>query len=465
MPGTGRRVKKGDMLMKMYTQPQPIGKYLDVKLDCDCGRTHYVPIKGVEIGAGALESLPDYTRRLGYKKPYLLCDEITYKIAGARCEELLRAAGIEPAVHVLSHLGFDEATLGEIVVSIPADCDLMIGVGTGSITDMTRYSSFKLRLPCFTVATGAPMDGFAASIGIMNVNNLKATMPAHSTEVIIGDTDILKTAPYRMTVAGFGDLIGKVTCLNDWELARIINGEHYCENIVTLVRECVAQVIKDAPKIKQRDPETLGAVMNGLVLSGAAISLYGDSRPASGAEHHMSHFWETIIEQRGERPAMHGEQVAVGTVLVLRLIEELLAADVDFDAARRAAREYDKAAWEREIRAVYGAAAQAVIDMEAAAGKNDTKARLRRIDSMEKNWDAVCAQLRTLPPAQEIYALLHEVGCPCTPREIGVDKALLKQTFMYCKEIRARYTVFQTVYDLGLLDELSDRVIVKTETL
>ena len=156
MQGAGRRVKKGDMLMKMYTQPQPIGKYLDVKLDCDCGRTHYVPIKGVEIGAGALESLPDYTRRLGYKKPYLLCDEITYKIAGARCEELLRAAGIEPAVHVLSHLGFDEATLGEIVVSIPADCDLMIGVGTGSITDMTRYSSFKLRLPCFTVATGAP---------------------------------------------------------------------------------------------------------------------------------------------------------------------------------------------------------------------------------------------------------------------------------------------------------------------
>ena len=132
----------------------------------------------------------------------------------------------------------------------------MIGVGTGSITDMTRYSSFKLKLPCFTVATGAPMDGFAASIGIMNVNNLKATMPAHSTEVIIGDTDILKTAPYRMTVAGFGDLIGKVTCLNDWELARIINGEHYCENIVTLVRECVAMVIKDAPKIKQRDLET-----------------------------------------------------------------------------------------------------------------------------------------------------------------------------------------------------------------
>ncbi len=69
---------------------------------------------------------------------------------------------------------------------------------------------------------------------------------------------------------------------------------------------------------------------------------------------------------------------------------------------------------------------------------------------------------RRVPPCARF---LRDIGCPCTPADIGVDKALLKQTFMYCKEIRARYTVFQTVYDLGLLDELSDRVIAKTETL
>ena len=240
--------------MKMYDKPQELSKYLNVELQCDCGRTHYVPIKGVEIGAGAIERLPHYVRSLGYAHPLVLCDKITYKIAGARCVELLRSAGIDASEHTFTHLGFDEATLGEIVISTPTDCDLIIGVGTGSITDMTRYSSYKLSLPCFTVATGAPMDGFAASIGIMNVNNLKATMPAHCTELIIGDTDILKTAPYRMTVAGFGDLIGKLTCLNDWELARIINGEHYCRNIVTLVRECVNEVMSEAPKIKQRDP-------------------------------------------------------------------------------------------------------------------------------------------------------------------------------------------------------------------
>ena len=449
--------------MKMYETPQSLDKYLDVKLECSCGKTHYVPIKGVEIASGALNKLPDYVKTLGYKKPLILCDEITYKVAGKRCGELLDFSEINPIVHILTHIGFDEATLGEIVINIPDGCDLIIGVGTGSITDITRYSSFKLKLPRFTVATGAPMDGFAASIGIMNVNNLKATMPAHCTEVIIGDTDILKTAPYRMTVAGFGDLIGKLTCLNDWELARIINGEHYCANITRLVQECVADVMKEAPRIKERDPETLGHIMRGLVLSGSAISLYGDSRPASGAEHHMSHYWETILEQQGERPAMHGEQVAVGTVLVLMLIEELLKENVDFEAARADAHAYNFEAWKASVIEHYGAAADEVIAMEERVGKNATEGRLHRIDSMERNWNTVCAQLRSLTSASSLRALLKDIGCPYSPSQINVDDSLLKDTFLYCKEIRPRYTVFQTVYDLGLMDKLSDRVIARVK--
>ena len=243
--------------MKMYDTPQPVERYLNVELECDCGRTHYAPIKAINISSGALESLPGYVAEYGYAKPYILCDKITWEIAGKRCEELLKKAGFQPTVLIIRHLGFDEATLGEIVLNKPDDCDLMIGVGTGSITDMLRFSSFKLGLPCFTVATGAPMDGFSASVGIMNVNNLKATMPAHSTEVIIGDTDILKSAPYRMTIAGFADLIGKLNALDDWHLAVMINGDHYCKKIDDLVTAYVEDILKKAEAIKARDPEAI----------------------------------------------------------------------------------------------------------------------------------------------------------------------------------------------------------------
>ena len=445
--------------MKMYDTPQSVDKYLNLPLECNCGRTHYVPIKAVEIGPGALETLPRYVKEMGYKRPFVICDEITYKIAAARCEELLKAAGIDVLVHKLTHLGFDEATLGEIVVSIPSDADLMIAVGTGSITDMIRYSSYKLRLPCFTVATGAPMDGFAASIGIMNVNNLKATMTAHNTELIIGDTDILRTAPYRMTVAGFGDLIGKLSCLSDWELSRIVNGEHICPQIVELVRSCVNDVLTQSSRIKERDPEVLGKVMEGLVLSGSAISLYGDSRPASGAEHHMSHYWETIMDQRGENHAMHGEQVAVGTVISLILGEELLKLTPDFAAAREKARAYDKSLWQQEVKRCYGSAAGEVCEMEAKAGKNEPENVLRRIDSMEAHWDEIRRLLSQRPSADSLKALLDDMGCPSTPAQIGIDEADLRDTIRFCKETRPRYTLLQAVYDLALTDELTDRLI------
>ena len=425
--------------MKMYHEPQPLEKYLGTELDCDCGRRHYVPIRAVEIGSGVLKTLPDYVQRFQYQRPYILCDEITWKIAGQRCEELLQEAGIETCPHILQHTGFDEATLGEIVVSVPTDADLMIGVGTGSITDMTRYSSFRLGLPCFTVATGAPMDGFAASIGIMNVGGLKRTMQAHSTELIIGDTDILKNAPFRMTVAGFGDLIGKLTCLNDWKLSRIINGEHYCAPIVELVQTCLDRVMEKAPLIAERDPEVLGSVMEGLVLSGAAISLYGTSRPASGAEHHMSHFWEVV--------------------LVLMLAEELCRTKMDFDAARADAERFDTQAWEREIRRCFGNAAQEALDIEAQAHKNAVPERLARIGRIQQHWDEIHKQLSSLPEAESLQKLLKQVGCPSLPEEIGVDETLLRDTFRYAKETRARYTLLQLVFDLGLTDSLTGRVI------
>lgn len=444
--------------MKMYATTQPVEKYLNVKLECGCGRTHYAPIKAVDIRRGAINALPEYMHRFGYARPYILCDATTYKIAGERCKGVLREAGFAPDVLILRHLGYDEATLGEIVINKPDDCDVMIGVGTGSITDILRFASFKLGLPCFTVATGAPMDGFSASVGIMNVNNLKATMPAHSTEVIIGDTDVLSTAPYRMTVAGFADLIGKLNAINDWHLGVLINGDHYCRSIDTLVMDYVYDILGKAEAIKNRDAKAVGELMNALLLTGASISLYGSSRPISGAEHHFSHYLEVLGDQRGKPYAMHGEQVAVGTVLALTAAAKLASITPDFDAAREAAARYDHAAWENEIRRAYGDAADAIIALEAQSGKNETTGRLKRIDIMQRHWEEVRAMLAGVYPAEKLRALLKDIGCPCTPRDIGVTRDVLRDALLYCKETRARYTVYQLAWDLGLLERLTDEL-------
>ena len=416
-------------------------------------------MKFVSVRKDALEDLPVFAKELGFKSLYLISDEITYDIAGKRCMEILEAAGVKAHIVVLGHTGFDEATVGEILINMPDDCDVVVAVGTGAINDMTRYFSFRMHRPFFTVATAAPMDGFASSLAVLNINNLKTSIEAQTPTAIIGDTEILKGAPYRMIAAGLGDLLGKSTCLCDWKLAKVINGEHYCDKIVELVEKCVDDVLQVADKAKDRDPKVLGDIMEGLVLTGVAMSLYGNSRPASGCEHHMSHYWEMMFEQAGKRPVPHGTQVGVGTVLILKLVEALRKTNIDFDAARTAAKGYDQAAWEEKIRMAYGPAAQGVIDMEAKAKKNETNARLERIDSMEKNWAEITALLEALPASETVMDLLKSLDASYLPDQIEVDEEMLRNTFLYCKEVRARYTILQMIWDLGLLDTLSEQVM------
>ena len=452
-------MKRKVIPMKIYDTPHKLNDYLDTHFTCDCGKEHYASLKTVSIGKDALETIPQIVNDLGFKSLYLISDAITYDIAGKRTMEILEAAGIKAKMVTLTHTGFDEATVGELVINMPFDCDVVIAVGTGSINDMTRFFSHRMGRPFFTVATAAPMDGFASSIAAINVNNLKTTYDAQTPVAIIGDTEILKGAPYRMIAAGLGDLLGKYTCLCDWKIAKLINDEHYCTTLVELVENCIQGVLADADKAASRDPEVLGNIMEGLVLTGVAMSLYGNSRPASGCEHHMSHYWEMMFEQAGKRAVPHGTQVSVGTVLILKLVEALKAMDIDFNAAREAAKAYDQAAWEEAIHAAYGPAAPGVIEMEAKAKKNETNARLARIDSMEQNWDGILALLNELPSSETVMDLLRSLNSPCTPAEIEVDEAMLKNTFLYCKEVRARYTILQMVWDLGLLDQLSDQVI------
>lgn len=446
-------VHKLEYLRNDFTLQECLGR----SFSCGCGKIHTAELRAAEVSSGALLTLSGYMERFGWRYPFVICDSITYEIAGKRVVEILEQAGYPVKCHILTHTAFDEATLGELAIHIDRKCDLVVGVGTGSINDMCRYFSFKLDRPYCIVATAAPMDGFASSVSALTVNNLKTTYEVRMPALVIADVDILKAVPYRMIAAGLGDLIGKFTCLCDWKLARLINDEYYCETTVELVENCIRKVLKNAGAAKDRDPEVIGDIMEGLLLTGVAMGLIGNSRPASGCEHHISHYWEMLFEQQGRRPAPHGAQVGVGTVLILKLTELLRQETIDFSKARAAAIAYDPEGWKEEIRAAYGSAAGGVIEMEARARKNETAGRLLRIDAMERNWEAITALLDQLPTSQQVIGILKSLDAPWLPQDIGVDAGLLRDTLKYCKEVRPRYTILQMIWDLGLLDELTEK--------
>lgn len=435
--------------------------YLGNPFDCSCGKTHSTVLEGVTVSAGAMNALPDYVKKYQFKNLYIACDEITYGIAGEKVMQILKDAGIKAKAHVFYGKRFipDEKALGELMIDADRDCDLVVAVGTGSINDMCRFFSYQMGIPYAIVATAAPMDGFASSGAALIINSMKVTIPAQTPLFIIGDTDVLCGAPPRMVAAGLGDLLGKFTCLNDWRISKVVNGEYYCDTIVNLVTDCIENVLANADHVASREPGVIGDIMEGLVLTGVAMSFIGNSRPAAGCEHHMCHFWETLELQEGKIPVLHGIKVAVGTVMILKMTEFLREKRPDFEAAREKAKAYDQAAWEAKIREIYGASASSIIELEHESKKNEAQGRLARIDSIEKHWDEIVKLMDDyMPTAERMIEILKSLDAPYYPAQIGFDSERLYNALVYAKETRARYTMLSMMADLGVTEELAQKV-------
>lgn len=436
--------------------------YLGKPFKCSCGRTHSTGLEGCTVGAGVLTSLVDYVEKYGFKKVYVACDEITYGIAGEKVMNILHDANIDAKAHVFTGGRFipNEESLGKLMIDTPRDLDLVVAVGTGSINDMCRFFSYQMNVPYAIVATAAPMDGFASSGAALMVDNIKQTIPAQTPLFIIGDTDILCGAPARMISAGLGDLLGKFTCLNDWRVSKIVNDEYYCDTVVNLVKDCIENVLKNADKAASRDPKVIGDIMEGLVLTGVAMSFVGNSRPAAGCEHHLNHYWEAIEIQNGQIPVLHGIEVGLAEVVILKMTEFLRESRPDFDAAREKAKQYDQAAWEEKMKEVYGTASDAIIELEHESKKNDPEGRLKRIDKIEENWDEIVKLMNDyMPSAERMIEILKSLDAPYFPSQVGFSDEMLYNALVYGKENRARYTLLSMMGDLGVLEDLAKKVV------
>ena len=77
-----------------------IAELIDPKgFDCECGQRHAVSIRYIKTGRGVVSCVPEMLEALGAKKPFVLCDQSTYKAAGEKVCEVLKAAGIPVVIN------------------------------------------------------------------------------------------------------------------------------------------------------------------------------------------------------------------------------------------------------------------------------------------------------------------------------------------------------------------------------
>ena len=434
-----------------------VADYLGKTIDCECGRTHTVEIEIVEISKGAMAKVPEFISGDGFNKPFIIADRNTQEVAGKRLQELLSEHHIPFSSYVFDELELvpDEHAVGKLLVNFDTTCDMVIAVGSGTINDISRFLSHRLGIPYYVVATAPSMDGYASTVAPFIRNNLKTTFECKMPRAIIADLELIASAPQEMIAAGFGDVIGKFTCLADWELSAIINNEYYCELVVDITRQSLLKTIDLREGIANGDQGAIGELMEALVLAGIGMSYVGNSRPASGSEHHVSHFWEMRFLFDNKPAVLHGIKVGLATILISQLYERLRHENLNSLLISQISVSSNNT-WSEEVHRVFLDAAQEVIELENAVGKNSLEGHRERIKSISQNWERILEVLDTVPEPQVIRGLLKSVNGPTSYEQVGITHELVREAVLYGKEIRPRYTILQLLWDLNLLSKYAN---------
>ncbi|MCZ8513285.1 sn-glycerol-1-phosphate dehydrogenase [Paenibacillus filicis] len=422
---------------------------------CVCGETHRVPLRKVVLERGALAALPAYAQERGLRELLLVCDRRTAEAAGQALLERCTEARLQAKLYVLAddehgELAADERAIVQLLLHMDASAQGLVAVGAGTLHDIVRFAAHRTGRAFLSVPTAPSVDGFASVGAPLIVGGFKQTVPACAPEAIFADLEVLASAPRPMIAAGFGDMLGKYTSLADWELGRLLLDEPVCELAAEMTRRGLGLCVDHAGEIAAGSEVGLRRLMEGLILSGISMLIVGHSRPASGAEHHLSHYWEMRFLQEGRRALLHGAKVGAAAVIMggyYASTAKLSPGEVRTAVERRLAdpASYDPAAAVTAIREGYGGIASSVLAENAAElDPVRRRAQLELIGGrLVSRWDAVRDVCRRVPEPERLAALLAASGGRTTPEQLGIGPGLVEDSLRFAKYVRSRYTILR----------------------
>lgn len=391
-------------------------------------------MEAVYIGSGSVGHLLEVGKR--FSKILLVGDENTVSAfynGGGDLSGLNYDSAVFPGSPLLIP---DENAIARIESLCDDGVDCIIGIGGGTVNDLCKYVAHKHSLYYIYVATAPSMDGYASDGAALILEGMKVTLKARPPHIIICETEILKNAPMELIRAGIGDILGKYSCLNDWLLAKHIKGEYFCKEIYDRVYACTKTVSDNIEAILKRDGNAITLLTDALVQVGIEMSYAGSSRPASGSEHHMAHFFEIYAIEHGQKHRPHGVDVGQASYYTALLRDKLLESDLSFDFR------FDPKSHFEKVQSLLPRAAGGIVELQ-------TKTALH--GNSHGNYDdkGIKAVLATAPRAESVKKLLFLAGL--NPRELTefYGEETVHNALKYGKELKDRFSVLWLYEYLG----------------
>ena len=403
-------------------------KILNDLKNCPCGKEHTMATKVVEISSGATARTGQILTDANFpKKLLLVADENTIGVSAGLLESL-NDAGFETKKIIYKNMMYAKVEQVNELKALCSDIDGIISVGTGSLNDICRVTAFDMKKRFCIFATAPSMDGFASDTAPIIENNFKNSWKAEQPEIIIADTKILAKSPVELKAAGFGDMVAKYIGILDWKIANLLIDEYYCPAVADITMQGLNKVVALADKVTEEDEAAAGSIMEGLVLSGIGMKLAMSSRPASGAEHVVSHFWECYKLARGIWPEFHGKKVGVASVLINRIYRNIADRVETVDPIA------DPTDWD-DVRAQFSP------EQIPELMKLNTPTITDKIDTarLKECWPEIRRLIKEiLPTDDELMAMMKAAGAVTEPEDVHISPELLVTGLRYHSYMRYR---------------------------
>ncbi|MBB6732483.1 sn-glycerol-1-phosphate dehydrogenase [Cohnella zeiphila] len=369
----------------------------------------------IRLGAGASRETAAYLLEAGHRKVALVADDRTYAAAGRDLEKQLTAAGLTASTTLIKpneigDVAADEASIVQLLLDLQrTGATVCVAAGSGTVHDIVRYAAYSWHVPFVSVPTAASVDGFTSKGAPLIIRGEKITVPAIGPDALFADTEILTRAPAAMAAAGFGDMLGKFTSLFDWSFGRQVANEPDDPLTESLTERALLACAAHADEIGRGTEEGLAVLMTALIESGLAMLILGQSHSASGAEHHLSHYWEMEFIRGRRRQLLHGAKVGVACSVVSGLYKRIAEEGLPAVPANSPLRD----AW--------------------------------RI--AESGWSDIRERIRRLPGEEQIRELLRTVHGPDTIQALGIDAGLRDRALREADLVRPGRTTLLRLYN------------------
>jgi glycerol-1-phosphate dehydrogenase [NAD(P)+] len=410
----------------------------------------------IYIGLDSLAACSEFCKARGLARFLVIADKNTYGCLGAAVERKLRELSPEVASVIFDErdLLVDARSIMRVLLAYsPARCTF-VGVGSGTITDITRFVSHRTGNAFISFPTAPSVDAYSSTNIPMMIDGMKKSFTAHAPIAIFADTAILASAPRAMIAAGFGDMLGKYTSIADWRLGHLLWSEPYDHTIAQRAAAAVDSCANCAKGIGAGAPEAVNKLMEALLESGFCMADLGSSLPASGTEHHYSHYWEMKLLSEGRPSILHGMKVGVATVLVSKLYQQLRRlSDRDARDLLQKAPMPTRKEQARRIEKAFGTMSDEILQTQAAFLDLSEEAYRRLCHSIVENWPQIQSIAQEVPPPDKLAELLALAGGPSSPQAIGLSSEDVELAAGNALFLRKHFTVARL---MDLLYPVSD---------